>query len=248
MSRTLHSTLRVLQISPAPLALRRPALGALAILPHTVHYSGADLAELRRALALAADHLSLYQLTIEPGTMYEKLYSAGKLLIPDDDHARALWDVTQEITAEAGLPAYEISNHARPGGEARHNLVYWRQGDWAAIGPGAHGRLTLPNGRWATEAHRAPGAWLEAVEKRGNGDSARDLLTRSDRAVEYLLMCLRLSEGIDVPRYLAHGAVLPQDRLADLIGLGLVEQKGDRLAATAAGRPVLNGILRELAE
>ena len=205
--------------------------------------------ELTEALSMAVDHLSAYQLTIEPGTAFGARHAKGGLKgLPDDDLSADMYQDTQEICAAAGMPTYEISNHARPGAESRHNLIYWRQGDWAAIGPGAHGRLTLPNGRWATEAHRAPGAWLDAVEKRGNGDSARELLTLSDRAVEYLLMCLRLSEGIDIPRYLAHGATLPQDRLADLVGLGLVEQRGDRLAATAAGRPVLNGILRELAE
>jgi len=205
--------------------------------------------ELTEALSMAVDHLSAYKLTIEPGTAFGSRHAKGGLKgLPDDDLSADMYQDTQEICAAAGMPTYEISNHARPGAESRHNLVYWRQGDWAAIGPGAHGRLTLPNGRWATEAHRAPGAWLDAVEKRGNGDSARELLTLSDRAVEYLLMCLRLSEGIDIPRYLAHGATLPQDRLADLVGLGLVEQRGDRLAATAAGRPVLNGILRELAE
>ena len=146
------------------------------------------------------------------------------------------------------MPAYEISNHARPGAESRHNLIYWRQGDWAAVGPGAHGRLSLPTGRWATEAFRAPGEWLAAVEARGSGDSLREVLTLSDRALEYLLMSMRLTEGMDTARYLAHGAELPQARVADLVGLGLVTRDGARLAATEAGRPVLNAILRELAD
>lgn len=205
--------------------------------------------ELAQALSMAVDHLSAYQLTIEPGTAFGARHARGGLKgLPDDDLSADMYLDTQEICAAAGMPAYEISNHARPGAESRHNLVYWRQGDWAAVGPGAHGRLTLGNGRWATEAHRAPGEWLAAVEARGNGDSLRDALTLSDRAVEYLLMAMRLAEGMEIPRYLAHGARLPQRQLADLIGLGLVTHRGDRLAATATGRPVLNGILRELAE
>ncbi|HWL57977.1 MAG TPA: radical SAM family heme chaperone HemW [Paracoccus sp. (in: a-proteobacteria)] len=205
--------------------------------------------ELTEALSMAVDHLSAYQLTIEPGTAFGARHARGGLKgLPDDDLSADMYLDTQEICAAAGMPAYEISNHARSGAESRHNLVYWRQGDWAAVGPGAHGRLTLPNGRWATEAHLAPGAWLDAVEGKGSGDSLRDCLTLSDRAVEYLLMSLRLAEGMELSRYAAHGARLPQDRVADLIGLGLVETRNDRLAATAIGRPVLNGILRELAE
>lgn len=205
--------------------------------------------ELSQALSMAVDHLSAYQLTIEPGTAFGARHARGGLKgLPDDDLSADMYLDTQEICAAAGMPTYEISNHARPGAESRHNLVYWRQGDWAAVGPGAHGRLTLGNGRWATEAHRAPGEWLAAVEARGNGDSLRDVLTLSDRAVEYLLMAMRLAEGMEIPRYLAHGARLPQRQLADLIGLGLVTHRGVRLAATATGRPVLNGILRELAE
>lgn len=205
--------------------------------------------ELTEALSMAVDHLSAYQLTIEPGTAFGARHAKGGLRgLPDDDLSADMYLDTQEICAAAGMPSYEISNHARSGAESRHNLVYWRQGDWAAVGPGAHGRLTLPGGRWATEAHRAPGEWLAAVESRGNGDSLRETLSLSDRAVEYLLMSLRLAEGMQIPRYLAHGARLPQRQLADLIGLGLVTLQGDRLAATTTGRPVLNAILRELAE
>ena len=203
--------------------------------------------ELTEALAMAVDHLSVYQLTIEPGTAFGARHAKGGLKgLPDDDLSADMYHDTQEICAAAGMPTYEISNHARPGAESRHNLIYWRQGDWAAIGPGAHGRLSLPSGRWATEAHRAPGEWLVAVEARGNGDSLREVLTLSDRAIEYLLMSMRLTEGMDVARYLAHGAELPQGRVTDLIGLGLVTQGDGRLAATATGRPVLNAILREL--
>ena len=204
--------------------------------------------ELSEALSMAVDHLSAYQLTIEPGTAFGARHAKGGLRgLPDDDLSADMYLDTQEICAAAGMPTYEISNHARPGAESRHNLIYWRQGDWAAIGPGAHGRLTLPSGRWASEAHLAPGAWLEAVETRGNGDSLRDLLTLSDRALEYLLMSMRLTEGMDLSRYLAHGAELSQRGLADLVALGLVRQENGRLAATEQGRPVLNAILRELA-
>ena len=205
--------------------------------------------ELSQALAMAVDHLSAYQLTIEPGTAFGARHAKGGLKgLPDDDLSADMYQDTQEICAAAGMPAYEISNHARPGAESRHNLIYWRQGDWAAVGPGAHGRLSLPTGRWATEAFRAPGEWLAAVEARGSGDSLREVLTLSDRALEYLLMSMRLTEGMDTARYLAHGAELPQARVADLVGLGLVTRDGARLAATEAGRPVLNAILRELAE
>lgn len=205
--------------------------------------------ELSQALSMAVHHLSAYQLTIEPGTAFGARHAKGGLRgLPDDDMSADMYLDTQEICAAAGMPAYEISNHARPGAESRHNLVYWRQGDWAAVGPGAHGRLTLSGTRWATEAHRAPGAWLAAVETQGHGDSLREPLPLSDRAIEYLLMSMRLAEGMDMARYRAHGATLPQDRIADLLGLGLVTQGDGRLAATATGRPVLNAILRELAE
>ncbi|UXU75725.1 MULTISPECIES: radical SAM family heme chaperone HemW [unclassified Paracoccus (in: a-proteobacteria)] len=205
--------------------------------------------ELRQALDMAVDHLSAYQLTIEPGTAFGARHARGGLKgLPDDDLSADMYLDTQDICAAAGLPAYEISNHARPGAESRHNLIYWRQGDWAAVGPGAHGRLTLASGRWATEALRAPGEWLAAVEGRGSGDSRRDLLPLADRALEYLLMSMRLVEGMDLTRYRAHGARIAPQRLQDLIGLGLVDLQGERLAATRQGRPVLNGILRELAE
>ncbi|AXC48949.1 coproporphyrinogen III oxidase [Paracoccus suum] len=205
-------------------------------------------AELREALAMAADHLSLYQLTIEPGTAFGARHACGGLRgLPDEDLGTDLWEDTQEVCVAAGMPAYEVSNHARPGAESRHNLVYWRQGDWAAIGPGAHGRLTLGATRIATEAHRAPGQWLAAVERTGSGESLREEIPAPERAVEYLLMGLRLSEGVSLGRLAAMGWAPPGPALADLTDLGLVRTDGDRLAATAAGRPVLNGILRALA-
>ena len=204
--------------------------------------------ELRRAIAEGCEHLSLYQLTIEPGTMYEKLYSAGKLLIPDDDHARALWDVTQEITAEAGLPAYEISNHARPGAQARHNLVYWRYGTYAGVGPGAHGRLSVDGTRVATFTERLPERWLEAVERDGHGLVSQETLDQAEQADEMLLMGLRLSEGIDLKRHARlSGRPLDEDQIALLASEGLVRRNGDRLAVTPAGFPVLNAVIAALA-
>lgn len=206
-------------------------------------------AELREALDMAADHLSLYQLTIEPGTAFGARHAAGGLKgLPDDDLAADMYADTQEVCAAAGLPAYEVSNHARPGAESRHNLIYWRQGDWAAVGPGAHGRLTLPSGRVATEAARMPRAWLAAVEGTGSGDVVRDPLPLAEQAVEHLLMGLRLSEGVSLARHAAlAGTPMDAERLARLSDMGVIAVEGDRLRATEAGRPVLNAILRELA-
>ncbi|SIS49517.1 radical SAM family heme chaperone HemW [Paracoccus saliphilus] len=205
--------------------------------------------ELREALGMAVDHLSLYQLTIEPGTAFGARAEAGKLRnLPDDDLAADMYLETQEVCATAGMAGYEISNHAATGSESRHNLVYWRQGDWAAVGPGAHGRITLPHGRMATEAHRAPGAWLDAVERNGTGELPRALLSSEDRAVEYLLMAMRLAEGLDEARYARlSGKPLDAGALIRLEDWGMVERSDGRLRASSAGRPVLNAILRELA-
>ncbi|MFN3524833.1 MAG: radical SAM family heme chaperone HemW [Paracoccus sp. (in: a-proteobacteria)] len=206
-------------------------------------------AELREALEMAADHLSLYQLTVEPGTAFGRRAAAGTLRdLPDEDVAADMYADTQAICAEAGLGGYEISNHARPGSESRHNLIYWRQGDWAAVGPGAHGRLTLPHGRVATETHLTPGAWLDAVERKGTGESLRTLLPGDEQATEYLLMGMRLAEGIDTARFerLA-GHALDTGAIRHLTELGLVVSDGGRLRASEAGRPLLNAILRELA-
>lgn len=206
-------------------------------------------AELGEALAMAVDHLSLYQLTVEPGTVFGRRAEKGLLRgLPDDDLAADLYAETHDICAEAGLPLYEISNHARPGAESRHNLVYWRQGDWAAVGPGAHGRITLPEGRVATEALRAPGAWLAAVESRGTGETLRTFVPRDEQGTEYLLMGMRLAEGIDEER-LARlaGRRLDEDRLARLQDMGMIQRQDGHVRATPDGRPVLNAILRELA-
>ena len=205
-------------------------------------------AELREALSMAVDHFSLYQLTIEDGTVFGARHAAGKLKgLPDDDSSADMYLKTQEICNAAGLPAYEISNHAHPGSESRHNLIYWRYGDYAGIGPGAHGRLTLNGQRQATEAPKSPNAWLEMVETTRNGESPREALSREEQAIEFLLFGLRLSEGISAERYEAlSGVALPRAKLDELCDLGLIQVEQGRIAATAAGRPVLNGILREL--
>lgn len=204
-------------------------------------------AELREALEMAVNHLSLYQLTIEDGTAFGARAAAGGLKgLPDDDLSADMYLETQDICSSYGLPAYEVSNHARGGSESRHNLVYWRQGDWAGIGPGAHGRLTLNGARWATEAPRAPGAWLEAV-RYGLGELPRVAVPQHEQATEYLLMSMRLAEGMDVARH-AHlaGKPVPEQAVSELVEMGLVEVGNGRLRATAAGRPILNAILRAL--
>jgi oxygen-independent coproporphyrinogen-3 oxidase len=206
-------------------------------------------AELRRALSLGPDHLSLYQLTIEDGTPFAARHRAGGLAgLPDDDLAADLYDATQALCEAAGLPAYEVSNHAVPGAEGRHNLTYWRSGDWAGIGPGAHGRLTLGGTRWATEAHRMPEAWLRGAEA-GSAEAPRSAVPASERAEELLMMGLRLREGVSLARHAALGGRrLPEGTVRELREMGLVAAEGDRLRVTAQGRPVLNGVLRALLE
>ena len=204
-------------------------------------------AELARALAMRPDHLSLYQLTIEDGTAFGARHAAGRLPgLPDEDGGADLYEITQEACEAAGLPAYEVSNHARPGAESRHNLLYWCAGDWAGIGPGAHGRLTLDGRRWATAAEPRPEAWLAAVAA-GSGEAPRAPVPGAERAAEMLMMGLRLSEGVSMARHEAlAGAPLPSRGLTEMEGLGLVAVEGDRLRATRRGRPVLNAVLRAL--
>lgn len=203
-------------------------------------------AELRRALALAVDHLSLYQLTIEPGTAFGDRHARGGLRdLPDDDIAADMYDATQEICESHGMPAYEVSNHAAPGAESRHNLIYWRYGDYVGIGPGAHGRITGPHGRLATETHRMPGQWL-AQSEGGNGDSLTEPLSLPDQAAEYLMMSLRLSEGTDRARLKRLGLEPEATTLQHLSGLGLLRVTETSLSATMAGRRVLNAVLRDL--
>jgi putative oxygen-independent coproporphyrinogen III oxidase len=210
--------------------------------------------ELTRALAEAGEHLSLYQLTIEADTPFAALKAAGKLAIPDDDLARALYDTTQEICAAHGLPAYEISNHARPGGESRHNLVYWRAHEYAGIGPGAHGRLNIgrldsDGDRHATATEKRPESWLMRVEASGHGLTTDDILTREEMADEFLLMGLRLAEGIDTGRYAAlAGRPLDPARIAALREHGLIETTAaGRLRVTLPGFPVLDAVVADLA-
>ncbi|MGI6244389.1 MAG: radical SAM family heme chaperone HemW [Pseudochelatococcus sp.] len=205
-------------------------------------------AELERAIAHAVEHLSLYQLTIEPGTWYARLHAAGKLVVPDDEAARDLYDVTQEVCARHGLPAYEVSNHARAGAESRHNLLYWRYGEYAGVGPGAHGRLVTNEGRMALSTERSPEDWLALVERDGNAIVERECLDMETQADEFLLMGLRLTEGIDTARYAAFaGRPLRAEKLRFLEEQGLVALSGGRLRATAAGLPVLNAVIAELA-
>ena len=206
-------------------------------------------AELRRAIAEAAEHLSLYQLTIEPDTPFFGLYKAGKLALPDEDLARDLYDVTQTVCAEAGLPAYEISNHARPGAECRHNLVYWRGHDYAGVGPGAHGRLSIGGRRYATETEKRPEAWLARVEAKGNGLLVDEALTPGEQADEFLLMGLRLAEGIDLARYTAlAGRDIDPQRVSFLRDGGAVEvTDSGRLRVTQAGFPLLDAVVADLA-
>jgi putative oxygen-independent coproporphyrinogen III oxidase len=206
-------------------------------------------AELKRAIAEAAEHLSLYQLTIEQETPFAALHAAGKLIIPDDDQARALWDVTQDICAGAGLPAYEISNHARAGAQCRHNLVYWRAQEYAGIGPGAHGRLDIDGERHAIATEKRPEAWLMRVESLGHGVVTDETLTRGEIADEFLLMGLRLAEGIDPQRYTRlAGRPLDPARIAILRDEGAVETTGDgRLRVTQSGFPVLDAVVADLA-
>lgn len=206
-------------------------------------------AELTKAIELAVDHLSLYQLTIEDGTAFGDRFAKGGLLgLPDDDLSADMYALTQDVCDAAGMPAYEVSNHARLGSESRHNLIYWRGGDYVGVGPGAHGRMTLAGVRYATEAPKAPGAWLSLVESDLRGELPRVALTAMDRAEEYLLMSLRLTEGMDLARYEAHaGRSIDHARLADLADMDLAHLSEGRIRVTAKGRMVLNAIIRDLA-
>jgi len=205
--------------------------------------------ELNLAIAEAAEHLSLYQLTIEEGTPFFGLHAAGKLKTPDEATARALYDVTQDVCARHGLPSYEISNHARAGAECRHNLVYWRGEEYAGIGPGAHGRLDIDGIRHAIATEKRPEAWLMRVEATGHGVVSDDPLNSEERGDEFLLMGLRLAEGIDPQRYAAlSGRALDPDRIAVLREEGAitVDETG-RLRVTQAGFPVLDAVVADLA-
>ena len=207
--------------------------------------------ELRRALAEAGDHLSLYQLTIEPGTAFHTLFNRGELAMPDEETAATLYETTQIITEKAGLPAYEISNHAAPGAESRHNLTYWRYGNYAGIGPGAHGRITNGADTVAYRRQRAPERWLERVEERGAGTAEAAPVDGDQRLAEILLTGLRLAEGVSRHRFRALTGrgleeALDARRLSDLTGDGLLECDRSGLRATASGRQRLNALLAHL--
>jgi oxygen-independent coproporphyrinogen-3 oxidase len=205
-------------------------------------------AELTHALDHALDHLSLYQLTIEQGTPFAARHTVGTLRIPNAALARALYQLTQELCDAAGLPAYEVSNHARPGSESRHNLLYWRGHDYAGIGPGAHSRITVDGVKRAMSSIKSPEGWLAEVEARGYGVDSDEALSAEEIAEEYLLMGLRLSEGIDLGRLaMLNGQRLNDDRVSALASDGLLKRDGDRLAVTPKGRLVLNRLILELA-
>lgn len=206
-------------------------------------------AELKQAISEAAEHLSLYQLTIEPGTPFFGLHKAGKLIVPDDDLGRDLYDLTQSICGDAGLPAYEVSNHARPGAECRHNLVYWRGHEYAGVGPGAHGRLNIDGRRYATETEKKPEAWLARVAEHGHGLIVDEKLQPNEVADEFLLMGLRLAEGIDPARFTAlSGRTLDPARISFLRDGGAVETTDSgRLRVTQSGFPLLDAVVADLA-
>jgi len=208
-------------------------------------------AELDRALGFAADHLSVYQLTIEQGTQFATLHARGDFILPDDELAGELYELTQAHLSAAGLPSYEISNHARPGQASRHNLTYWRYGDYVGVGPGAHGRLTLDGQKWATRQAKAPETWLARVEADGHGTQETEIVEAGARAEEMLMMGLRLAEGIPRQRFRDELGLEAED-LIDMTALGHLTEGGfvtldeHRLAATDAGRQRLNAVLAAL--
>jgi oxygen-independent coproporphyrinogen-3 oxidase len=205
--------------------------------------------ELREALGFGTEHLSLYQLTVEAGTPFAALARSGALSTPDEDSAAALYETTQELTEAAGRPAYEISNHARPGGECRHNLLYWRYGDYVGVGPGAHGRLTIDDKRLATFCEKLPERWHEKTAQDGHGIVEQSEIDRKDAAREHLLMNLRLAEGVDLARYRSRwGTEIDRGRVAALVDEGHLQQDADRLKVTPRGRLVLNAVIAAIAD
>jgi oxygen-independent coproporphyrinogen-3 oxidase len=204
-------------------------------------------AELQRALSFGTDHMSLYQLTIEPGTRFETLVRTGHFMPADDDDAATLYELTGQMTSAAGIPAYEISNHARPGNESRHNLSYWRYDDYIGIGPGAHGRRLNA----ATQRHKKPENFLSAVERNMHGISSEEYLDAATRATESLLMGLRLAEGIDLSRLsqrtgIAAADLLDMDAVGKIAQLGLIARDGDHVTVTPQGMPLLDAILPQI--
>lgn len=203
--------------------------------------------ELQEALSMQAGHLSLYQLTIEDGTVFGRMHQQGLLRgLPADDLGADFWDLTQELCEAGGLPAYEVSNHARPGQESRHNLVYWNYGDYVGVGPGAHGRLSIGGARYATAAPKDPAAWLkQALSQHVDDNPVR--LRRDEQSTEFLLMGLRLREGISASRFASiAGHPLSEAAVTELVELGMIEVNGDQVRTTKSGRPLLNAVLRKL--
>jgi oxygen-independent coproporphyrinogen-3 oxidase len=244
----LHSVREALEaVAIARKSFKRYSFDLIYARPDQTPQAWAD--ELALAIKEAAEHLSLYQLTIEEGTPFFGLHAAGKLKTPDEATARAFYDVTQDVFARHGLPAYEISNHARKGAECRHNLVYWRGEEYAGIGPGAHGRLDIGGRRHATATEKRPESWLMRVEANGQGVVTDDILNAEERADEFLLMGLRLTEGIDPKRYAAlSGRPLDERRIALLQQEGAIAVDADgRLRVTQAGFPVLDAVVADLA-
>ena len=208
-------------------------------------------AELARALTLAGDHLSLYQLTLEPRTAFFRRAQAGEALILDADSTAALYEITQAMLADAGLPAYEISNHARPGSECRHNLAYWRYGDYIGVGPGAHGRITVGGAKIATQRIRSPEGWLDALDRGAGVLAERSALTPAEQMTEAVMMGLRLAEGLPLARLRAIGgaaadSLIAPRRVRDLVEEGYLDASPDLLRATAAGRERLDAVLAHL--
>ncbi|WP_066703463.1 radical SAM family heme chaperone HemW [Celeribacter ethanolicus] len=203
--------------------------------------------ELREALSMAVDHMSLYQLTIEQGTAFGDRYNRGQLRdLPTDDDAADMYFITQEECEKAGMPAYEVSNHAQKGSESRHNLIYWRYGDYAGIGPGAHARLTLGGQKYAIDTPLSPQLWLASVEQKGHGENPRETLSGYDQAVEYLMMGLRITEGVEIERL---SILLGQEFSIEnnyLIEDGFVKKEKGRLFVSEKGKPLLNAIIRDL--
>jgi putative oxygen-independent coproporphyrinogen III oxidase len=196
--------------------------------------------ELSRALLVQQGHMSLYQLTIEPETRFFDLHEKGALRIPDDDLAADLYDITQELTENAGLMCYEISNHAKPSHESQHNLLYWRYGEYAGVGPGAHSRLVDGNKRHAVSMIKHPETWRQQVQRLGHGIETEDTISPEEQSRERLLMGLRISEGVDAQ-------MLDSARVEAMMALGYVTARNGRVAATPSGRKILNAVIRELA-
>lgn len=204
-------------------------------------------AELKQALTLAIDHVSLYQLTIENGTAFGDRYARGKLAgLPSEDLGADMFQLTQDVCEQFGMLAYEVSNHAREGAQSRHNLIYWRYGDYIGIGPGAHGRLTLNGTKMATECYSNPNRWLTGVAS-GTSEKPRETLSPQEQATEFLLMGLRVKEGISIDRFEKIGGVpLSRDTLDHLTDIGMIEVSGDRLTVKNQGVMVLNAVIEAL--